>query len=165
MKTGRFADALTISRPKTAEELAVFQRMVDWIYGEFVGKVAESRQLDKSRVEEIAQGRVWSGSEALAIGLVDEIGGLDAAIEYAARKAGLGRDYRLVEYPHPREFVEVLQELLEKGLPELALARSAEEPGLAGEVTRRVKSELAALKALNDPQGIYARLPLNLSLR
>ena len=48
---------------------------------------------------------------------------------------------------------------------ELALARSAEEPGLAGEVTRRVKSELAALKALNDPQGIYARLPLNLSLR
>jgi protease-4 len=165
VKTGRFADALTLSRPKTPEELAVFQRMVDWIYGEFVDKVAESRQLDKSRVEEIAQGRVWSGSDALAVGLVDEIGGLDAAIEYAARKAGLGRDYRLVEYPHPREFFEVLQELLEKGLPEFALSRSAAEPGLAGEVTRRVKSELAAIKALNDPQGIYARLPLNLSLR
>jgi protease-4 len=165
VKTGRFADALTISRPKTPEELAVFQRMVDWIYGEFVGKVAESRRLDRARVEEIAQGRVWSGEEGKAVGLVDEIGGLDAAIEYAARKAGLGRDYRLVEYPHQREFLEAIQELLDKGLPELARSRVGEEAGLVGEVTRRFKAELSVLKSMNDPQGVYARLPLNLSLR
>lgn len=165
VKTGRFADALTISRPKTPEELAVFQRMVDWIYGEFVGKVAESRRLDRARVEEIAQGRVWSGEEAKAIGLVDEIGGLDAAVEYAARKAGLGRDYRLVEYPHPREFLEALQDLLDRGLPELARSRAELDRSLTGEVVRRLQAELAVLKAMNDPQGVYARLPLNLSLR
>ena len=53
VKTGRFADAVTISRPKTPEELAVFQRMVDWIYQEFVGKVAEGRKLTREAVEEI----------------------------------------------------------------------------------------------------------------
>ncbi|MEO7799624.1 MAG: signal peptide peptidase SppA, partial [Opitutaceae bacterium] len=89
VKTGKFADAITITRPKTAEEMAVFQNLVDWIYGEFVRKVAESRQLKRERVEEIAQGRVWSGVAAKELGLVDEIGGLDAALAYAAQKAGL----------------------------------------------------------------------------
>jgi protease-4 len=56
VKTGRFADTLTISRPKTAAELAMIQRAVDWIYGEFIGKVAESRKLERAFVEEIAQG-------------------------------------------------------------------------------------------------------------
>ena len=89
VKTGRFADALTITRPKTPEEMAVLQRMVDWIYGEFVAKVAEGRKLTPEQVEAIAQGRVWSGREALARGLVDEIGGLEAAVAHAAKRAGL----------------------------------------------------------------------------
>ena len=80
VKTGKFADAMSMTRPKTDEELAMFQRMVDWVYEEFVGKVAQSRKLTPAAVREVAQGRVWSGAEAKKLGLVDEIGGLDAAL-------------------------------------------------------------------------------------
>jgi len=161
VKTGKFADTLTISRPKTDEELAVFQRMVDWIYGEFVGKVADARHLKLDFVKEIAQGRVWSGSEALKLGLVDEIGGLDAATKYAAQKAGLGSNYRLVEYPRRKEFSEEIAEMVRRINPQGA---STESTGLVAQITQRVTAELAVLKTYNDPQGIYARLPLELAI-
>ena len=96
VKTGRYADLFTITRPKTAAELAVIQSMVDWIYDEFISKVAEARSLDRAVVQEIAQGRVWSGTQALQLGLVDELGGLDAALAHAASSAGLGDNYRVV---------------------------------------------------------------------
>jgi protease-4 len=159
VKTGKFADAITISRPKTDEELAVFQRMVDWIYGEFIRKVSEGRKLKREFVEEIAQGRVWSGSEAKQLGLVDELGGLDAAVAFAAEKAKLGTSYRLVEFPRQKELLEAVQEYLGKLVPENARA-----PGIAAQIARRIESELKILKSFNDPQGIYARLPLNLSI-
>jgi protease-4 len=160
VKTGKFADALTISRPKTPEELAVLQRMVDWIYSEFIVKVAEGRNLEAARVEEIAQGRVWSGAEAKNIGLVDELGGLDAAIKFAAQKAGLGSNYRLVEYPRQKELVEAIQELLEHTAP-----RHARSSSLGAKIAQRIDEELKMLRAFNDPNGIYARMPLSLNLR
>lgn len=160
VKTGRFADALTLSRPKTPEELAVFQRMVDWIYGEFVGKVAEGRKLERGAVEAIAQGRVWSGAEAVKIGLVDEIGGLEDAIAFAAEKAGLGANYRVTEYPRQKELFEAIQDLVEHHAPGFAKSR-----GVAGEVVRRIEAEVKALRSYNDPQGIYARLPHHLTFR
>jgi protease-4 len=160
VKTGKFGDVITISRPKTPDEMAVFQRMVDWIYGEFIGKVAEGRKLNRAAVEEIAQGRVWSGAEAKKLGLVDEIGGLDAAIAEAAQRAKLGSDYRLVEYPHHKELFEAVQELIERFAP-----TSARAPGLAMQIAQRIESEVKALRSFNDPQGVYARLPMNLNLR
>jgi protease-4 len=160
VKTGKFADALTISRPKTPEELAVLQRMVDWIYSEFIGKVSEARGLAPERVEEIAQGRVWSGSEALNIGLVDELGGLDAAIRFAAQKAGLGSNYRLVEYPRQKELLEAIQEFLEHAAP-----RYAHSTGLSSKIAARIEEELKVLRAFNDPNGVYARMPLSLNVR
>lgn len=159
VKTGKYADALTITRPKTPDEMAVFQRLVDWIYGEFIGKVADSRKLKREFVEEIAQGRVWSGLEAKKLGLVDEIGGLDAALAYAAEKAGLAPNYRLIEYPHKKEMGEVIQELLGK------FSSGARTQGLAGNVTRRIEEELKTLRSFNDPKGVYARLPMNLAIR
>lgn len=161
VKTGKFADALTISRPKTDEELAVFQRMVDWIYGEFVGKVADARHLKVDFVREIAQGRVWSGTEAKKLGLVDEIGGLDAAIKYAAGKVGLGSNYKLVEYPRKKEFSEAIAEMIERVSPH---STHAQATGLVGEITQRLETELGVLRTFNDPQGIYTRLPLELGL-
>lgn len=161
VKTGKFADTLTISRPKTPEELAVFQRMVDWIYGEFVGKVAEGRKLDPEKVEAIAQGRVWSGTDALEVGLVDELGGLDAAIAHAAEKAGLGDRYRITEYPRKKELLEAVQEFLERHAP--GAARSS--TSVLGRFTSRVESEMKLLRSFNDPQGVYARLPLTISIR
>ena len=160
VKTGKFADVISITRPKSEEELAVFQRMVDWIYGEFIGKVAEARKIKREVVEEIAQGRVWSGVEAKNLELVDELGGLDAAIAYAVAQAKLGPNYRIVEYPHPKELFEVVHELIEKIAP-----HNVRTPGLAVKLAERIEREVSVLRTFNDPQGVYARLPLNLSLR
>ncbi|HND62498.1 MAG TPA: signal peptide peptidase SppA [Opitutaceae bacterium] len=161
VSTGKFAGSLTITRPKTEEELAVLQRMVDWVYEQFTTKVSESRHLKLDFVREIAQGRVWSGSEAKKLGLVDEIGDLDAAIKYAADRAKVGNDYRLEEYPRKKDFAEALAEAVEKMNP----GAGAHATTLVGRVSARLTEELKALEAFNDPQGLYARLPLDLRLR
>lgn len=158
VKTGKFADTMTISRPKTEAELAMIQRSVDWIYDEFIGKVAESRKLKPEFVREIAQGRVWSGAEAKKLGLVDEIGGLDDAMAYAAGKAGLSADYTVSEFPRKKEFVEAIAEMMEQMQPSGARASVYEQ------MLAKVQAELQSLRAFNDPQGIYARLPLELNL-
>jgi protease-4 len=161
VKTGKYADAITITRPKTEDELAIFQNMVDWIYGEFVGKVAAARKLKNEDVQEIAQGRVWSGAEAKKLGLVDELGGLEDAIQFAATKAGLAKNYRLIEYPQKKELAETIGELVERFNPDTR----AQARGIIGQITARLQHDLATLKTFNDPQGIYARMPLELSLR
>jgi protease IV len=160
VKTGKFADGLlTIARPRTDEEMAVFQKGVDWIYSQFVAKVAEGRKLAISRVEEIAQGRVWSGADAKRIGLVDEIGGLDAAIKYAAKQADLGDHYRIVEYPRSKNLSEAIAEFLGKYAP---VSLSVRPTGLLGVVADRIQAEFAWMRTLNDPQGVYARMPVEL---
>ena len=160
VKTGKFADAITITRPKTPEELAVFQRMVDRVYGDFITRVADGRKLERSFVEEIAQGRVWSGAAAKKLGLIDEFGGLDTAVRFAAEKAGFGAHYRVVEYPRKKDLAEVIQQFAER-----FSAENARVPGVAARIVRRVESELDTLKAYNDPLGLYARLPQGLSIR
>lgn len=159
VKTGKFADAHTIVRPKTDEELAFFQKSVDWVYEEFIGKVAAARKLDRKVVNEIAQGRVWSGSEALKLGLVDEIGGLDAATKYAATKAGLGEKFRVAEYPRTKQFAEMFAEAFDKGRREYSASA-----GPFGDLFRQSARELSALMHLNDPQGVYARMPFELGM-
>ena len=160
VKTGKFADADTITRPKTPEELAVVQRLVDWSYSQFVAKVAEGRKLTREQVEAIAQGRVWSGAEARQLGLVDAMGGLDAAVRYAVKKAALPGEFRIVEYPAKQTLAEELAKMFGKMIPESAHAGAN---GLVGQVERRLAGEVAELKSYNDPQGVYARLPLDLS--
>jgi protease-4 len=162
VKTGKFADLVTISRPKTPEEMAIFQRMVDWIYDEFITRVADGRHLRRAYVEEIAQGRVWSGAQALRLGLVDEMGGLGPAIRYAARQAHLEPGYRVVEYPRKKDLAETIAELMGKFPPEGMRASPA---GIAGQVAERIAGELDSLRAFNDPQGLYARLPIELDVR
>lgn len=159
VKTGKMGDMLTVARPKTPEEMAVYQRLVDRIYEQFITKVAESRKLERGFVEEIAQGRVWSGAEAKNLGLIDELGGLDAAIAFAAQEAGVGGNYRLVEYPRKKEFAEALAEMLEKMTP-----RNARAQGLLARIVSRVEAELRTIEAFNDPQGVYARLPADLAI-
>ncbi|MDE3083837.1 MAG: signal peptide peptidase SppA [Verrucomicrobiota bacterium] len=154
VKTGKFADVLTISRPKTDAELARFQHLVDWIYDQFVAKVAEGRHLDRAKVEAIAQGRVWSGVEAKNLGLVDELGGLDAALRYAAKRAGL-ENYRVVEYPRKKELSDVIVEWLKGERHEQTSGADA-----LGRFVGQIKSGLKSLHEFNDPRGVYARLPL-----
>ena len=161
VKTGQFADLETIARPKTDAELALFQQMVDWIYGEFITKVADGRKLDPAVVRKIAEGRVWSGTAALPLGLVDEIGGLDAALAYAADKGGLAADCAVEEFPRPKEFLEAVSELLEHTAPTEARAGS----GVVTQLVTRLQAQAHALEQFNDPRGIYARLPFELLLR
>ena len=84
--------------PLDPEEEALMQENIDTIYEDFVSRVAAGRGLTTEAVDEIAQGRVWAGGDAIQIGLVDELGGLTDAIQYAATMASL-QNYRLVEYP------------------------------------------------------------------
>ena len=157
VKTGKLAGLLTISRPKTDEELAVFQKLIDWIYDEFTARVADARKLDKAKVLEIAQGRVWSGTEAKKIGLVDEVGGLAKAITYAADKAHVGGNFRLTEFPHKRQLAEIINDMLRDASPDQAGDDAALQK-LFGEL----KEQARVLLEFNDPRGAYARLPVNI---
>jgi protease-4 len=158
VKTGKFADAATVIRPKTEAELAIFQGSVDWVYDQFISKVTDARKLDRKVVEEIAQGRVWSGSEALKLKLVDELGGLADAVKYAATKAELGDNFRVSEYPRKKQFAEQFTEAMEGRRREQAFG------GPVGVFFRELTTELKALSKFNDPRGLYARLPFELRL-
>ncbi|MBD1829516.1 signal peptide peptidase SppA [Microcoleus vaginatus GB1-A2] len=160
VKTARFADTSTVSRPKTPQELANIQRIVDRIYDRFITKVATSRKLPKNKVQEIAQGRVWSGTAAKQLGLVDEIGGLEDAVREAAKQAKLGDDWQLEEYPKRRSLEE---RILERLSGVRLLKPAAKLDPLTAEV-KKMQHELAAIESMNDPQGVYVRLPFNLRI-
>jgi protease-4 len=160
VKTARFADINTVSRPKNPQELANIQRIVDRIYDRFITKVADSRKLPKNKVQEIAQGRVWSGTAAKQLGLVDEIGGLEDAVREAAKQAKLGDDWQLEEYPKRRTFEE---QILARLSGVRVLKPAAKLDPLTAEV-KKMQEELGVIKSMNDPQGIYVRLPFNLRI-
>jgi len=157
VKTGRFADLQTVSRPKSPQELALIQNIVNQVYSKFLDKVAESRKLPKDKVAQIAQGRVWSGIDAKQLGLVDEIGGLDDAIEYAVKEANLGNNWKLEEYPR---FQTLEERLIEEFVGNDSTKTQQPDPLMAEFL--KLKADLAILQAMNDPKGIYARLPFNL---
>lgn len=98
VKTSKFADLGTVSRPLSDAEKMIFQNEVNKTYDTFTKKVADGRKKSQSYIDSIGQGRVWSGKEALANGLVDKLGNIDDAIASAARKAKI-KDYKLVSYP------------------------------------------------------------------
>lgn len=152
LKTARFADIDSLARPQTDEELALQQAIVDTLYDRFITRVADSRELAKEAVDRVAQGRVWSGQDAQAAQLVDEVGGLMAAIKAAAEAAAL-EDWRVVEYPRPRSLEEEILDTLFGGQLEF---RSSDP------LTQEMKTlyqQLQSLQHLNDPHGIYMRLP------
>jgi protease IV len=97
-KEGAHTDAMSASRRMTEDELEMLGGYIDGMYGIFVDKVAEGRKLDPARVREIGGGRVYFGTQALEIGLVDELGGLNDAVAYAAAKTGVQQDYRTVYF-------------------------------------------------------------------
>ncbi|WP_026734766.1 signal peptide peptidase SppA [Fischerella sp. PCC 9605] len=166
VKTARYADSQTLSRPKTPDELALYQRSVNKIYSLFLDKVAQGRKIPEAKVAEIAQGRVWSGTAAKQIGLVDEIGGLDAAIAYAAGQAKLGKDWQLQEYP---QFGTLGERLFGRTPEEARTALKLDEtqlklPEPLITELQKLQAEISILQKLNDPQGVYARLPFNLKI-
>ncbi|GGA26463.1 signal peptide peptidase SppA [Okeania sp. KiyG1] len=160
VKIGQFADLNNNSRPKTEEELALIQNMVDSIYERFITDIATARNLPKEKVAEIAQGRVWSGVNAQELGLIDEITGIEGAIKFAAEKAELGDNWKVEEYPKSRSLEQRIFRSL-SGV-EAEISTSPVDP-LTAEF-QKLQQELASLRAMNDPYGIYTRLPFNLRI-
>lgn len=115
VSTNKYADLGTFDRALTDSERAILIGSVDQIYGTFKSRVSEGRGLSVDSVESIGQGRVWTGEEALKIGLVDVIGGLDDAIEIAKNMADLGDEYRIVEYPEMEDPIQKLIKELTNG--------------------------------------------------
>jgi protease-4 len=160
-KTNTYADFETVSRPKTVQELALAQAQVDDLYNKFLDKVSRSRHIPIETLQEIAQGRVWAGSDALNLKLVDELGGMQNAIEYAADKAKLGSHYKIKEYPEQASFAQTLEALFTNTEPPVAEAKI--DP-----LTRqflKMKRDLNSLQEFNDPAGIYMRLPLGWEIK
>lgn len=107
--TGKYADLLNTNRPMTADEEAIVQQMINRIYEDFIKVVADGRGLSTDSVHAMAQGRVYTGAQALEIGLVDKLGDLEDAIACAARMAKL-KDYRLKNLPEQKDQLEMLLE-------------------------------------------------------
>ena len=105
-KSHKHADMMQLTRPFDQAEYNFMLRSIETIYDKFTSLVAEGRGLEKSRVDEIGQGRVWTGADALEIGLVDEIGTLEDAINYAASAIG-AQDVCVMEYPKPLTGMEL----------------------------------------------------------
>lgn len=89
---------MTTNRKLTPEEYLLVQEEVDAIYDQFLSRVAEGRGMTKERVNEIARGRVWTGRDAMEIGLVDKLGGITDAIAYAAKKSNISAP-KVLYYP------------------------------------------------------------------
>ncbi|MGK7954065.1 MAG: signal peptide peptidase SppA [Crocosphaera sp.] len=161
VKTAQFADLGTATRPKNGQELAIYQKSVNRIYDLFLEKVANSRNLSKQEVASLAQGRVWSGETAKKIGLVDSFGGLDAAINYAAEKAELGKDWDTKAYPTAQGFAELfIQRTLDE---DMKITNDSLDP--LTEELLKFREELKVIQNFNDPRGVYSLLPFHWELR
>jgi len=154
VKTSELADIFSATRPKTPQELAILQKAVDQIYEAFLDRVEEGRDLPREQVAEIAQGRVWSGKTAQTLGLVDELGGLERAIEIAAELAELEEDdWRLREYPEEEEWQRFFKDFFSTEARQVAVT----DP-LTGQVFNWVEDANLA-RTLNDPRGLYMLMP------
>lgn len=155
------ADMYGLMRPLDAKETAYMQGSVEDIYTRFVSVVSEGRGLESGFVDSIAQGRVWTGSDALGIGLVDEIGTLDDAVRYAAGLVD-GRDaasFELVGYPAPPSLMNQLMAMLGgyKDDSNLLAGTPFEDFGVS------VRSWLKSWDRGNR-QTMFARMPYDLEI-
>ncbi len=157
VKTAKLADLSTSVRPKSEQEIAIYQQTVNKIYDLFLDKVSQSRKIPKEKVAEIAQGRVWLGTDAQKIGLVDDLGGLNAAIAYAVAQTNLGQDWEVAEYPQKKSLEATI---LRKLFNIQAFAEVNPSDPLTVE-WEKFKQELGILQTFNDPKSVYARLPFN----
>lgn len=167
VKTGKYADLYTLMRPRTADEMAVLQRSTDAIYNAFIERVANARHLTSDSVRVIAEGRVWSGEDAMQIGLVDSLGNLDAAVKSAATLARMVGEYGILELPRGKSATEAIMELFDRKSPPVAQLSTGL---LAGRdpirsIAREIVHELDVLLAYNDPRNAYARMPFLLRIR
>lgn len=162
----KHSDMLSLTRPFDSEETAWMQIYVDDIYNNFVNIVAEGRNMTYDAVDEIAQGRVWTGADAIKIGLVDEIGTLEDAINYAASAAGDTdlSDWGIASYPKPLTILEqLMQQFGMSNAPEEAMANALEGTPLEGIAKNLLDWQRTWTKGRGDL--VFARMPFEIEIR
>jgi protease-4 len=143
--------------------MAIVQTSVDSIYETFLGVVGRGRKLSRDAAHEVAQGRVWTGSQARTAKLVDRLGGLRDAINVAAEAASL-TNYTLTESPALGEAQTNLAELLfSDEEPAPVFAQASRDPALA--LLKAQWRTLERLRGLNDRRGIYLLAPVGVTTR
>ena len=155
VKTNEFADFGNLTRPLNANEQQVMQNYVETGYDLFLTRCAEGRNIPIETLSQYAEGRVWTGNQAKEIGLVDELGGIEKAIEIAADMANLGKSYVVFEYPTLRS---PLQELIDPAKDELAARTLKEYLGESYEL-------FMLLKDIKEQDYIQARIPFELNIQ
>lgn len=148
VNTNKHSDVGTILRGVTSDEYEYVQQSVEHIYDVFITKVAAGRKTSKNNIDSIGQGRVWSGVDAIKINLVDELGGINDAIAYAAKQAKL-KEYKVVSLPKQKD---PLQELFGNGKEEMEARAMKTNLGETYEYVKQVKNVLQL-------KGVQARLP------
>ena len=153
VKTNRMADFGTLSRSFRPEEKAVLQNYINNGYALFLKRCADGRGVAVEDIAKIAEGRVWTGSKAKEIGLVDELGDLDKAVAIAAQKAGLV-DYSVKSYPEEKSIVEKLMDTNKEDYME-AMVRE----NLGG-----YYNSVKFIRNIGNCDNIQARLPFELNI-
>lgn len=154
VKTGQYADA-GVLHPLTEKEKKMVQQSIEIIYQQFKKRVADGRKKDTSYIENIAQGRVWSGDNALSIGLIDRFASIDEAVASAARLAKIS-DYRLREFPEQRT---VLDRLFNSSSPDFSAKMKAQ----LGEENYKIYQEINRIRQMTN--SVQARLPFEFFVR
>ena len=155
VSSNRHADMLNMMRPLDSKETAYMQASVEKIYDRFTAIVAEGRDMTVENVDAIAQGRVWTGAEALVIGLVDQIGTIEDAIEYAALSIeGITsvNDVQVVAYPKPKTALETILESF-----------GGEQYAFTGTALESVEKAFRGWDASQSGK-VYARIPYEISI-
>jgi len=151
VNTNKHSDMGGIFRGVSENERAKIQNSVENVYDVFTKRVAEGRKMKQSDVDSIGQGRVWSGTDALKIKLVDELGGLDKAIEFAAKKSNTS-DYSIIQLPKVKNPIEELFNDIEK---------ETEAKVIKNQLGDSYKY-LRNLKTIINLKGVQARMPYDL---
>lgn len=154
VKTNKFADFGDATRPMRPEEKVILQQYIEHGYDLFLTRCSEGRNIPKDSLDHIAQGRVWTGNQALKIGLVDALGNIDTAIEEAAKLAKLD-DYSLQDYPKKVDFLE---SLLSNQKEEFATKAMKEYLGKDYELFKTIKE-------IKEQDFVQARMPYDISIR
>lgn len=159
---GRHAQMYSPDRPFTEEERRRVQASMQVTYDHFVERVAESRHTTPEKIDEIAQGRVWTGQQARQIGLVDELGGFSVAIAAAKQRARIPADaeVELLVYPPPRSFYEVLSDQVQSPSGAVHDRSTADALlSLLGPRDRRVLGALLAPSRIFQPGELLKHMP------
>ncbi|MDK2851993.1 MAG: protease [Proteiniphilum sp.] len=155
VKTNDFGDFGDITRPFNEQEKQLMQNMIERGYDLFLTRCAEGRDMPKDSLELYAEGRVWTGNQAKKIGLVDELGGIERAIEIAAEMANLGKSYVIFEYPKLQSRIEAL---LDRSRKDLAAHTMKEYLGESYQL-------FMLLRDIREQDYIQARIPYELNIR